>query len=109
MPTPPQPHPSPLEPPPLSPLPGEPGQPAPEPAQPRSPGAGPLPVTPSDKAERPDGLAFDVEPGADLAGVPAGDQVPDHPGAEHTQKTVREYGYGVGLDVPGSQDPAEEG
>jgi hypothetical protein len=36
----------------------------------------PLPVTPSRETERPAGLAFDVEQGADLPGVPAGDQTP---------------------------------
>jgi hypothetical protein len=67
-----------------------------------------MPVTPSDRTERPDGLAFDVEPGADLTGVPVGDQAPSHPGAEHTQQTVRESGHGVGLDVPANQDSPEE-
>jgi hypothetical protein len=62
-----------------------------------------LPVTPSDKAERPEGLAFDVEPGADLTGVPSGEQVPGHPGAARTGQTVREAGEGVGLAVPGDQ------
>lgn len=69
---------------------------------------GPLPVTPSDKTERPEGLAFDVEPGADLTGVPAGDQSPDHPGAAHTEQTVRETGDGVGLAVPGEQALGED-
>jgi hypothetical protein len=63
----------------------------------------PLPVTPSDETERPEGLAFDVEPGADLTGVPTGDQTPDHPGADHIEQTVREAGEGVGLAVPGDQ------
>jgi hypothetical protein len=63
----------------------------------------PLPVTPSDETERPGGLAFDVEPGADLTGVPTGDQAPDHPGAAHIEQTVREAGDGVGLAVPGHQ------
>jgi hypothetical protein len=62
------------------------------------------PATPSDKAERPEGLAFDVEPGADLTGVPAGEQVPEHPGAARIDRTVRESGEGVGLAVPGGQD-----
>jgi hypothetical protein len=68
----------------------------------------PLPLTPSDKAERPEGLAFDVEPGADLTGVPTGAQVPDHPGAAHTEQTVRESGEGVGLAVPGDQTAADD-
>jgi hypothetical protein len=67
-----------------------------------------LPVTPSDKAERPEGLAFDVEPGADLTGVPTGEQVPGHPGAARTERTVREAGEGVGLAVPGDQTVADD-
>ncbi|MEP7024178.1 MAG: hypothetical protein ABJB47_10330 [Actinomycetota bacterium] len=65
---------------------------------------GPLAVTPSDRMPRPDGLAFDVEPGADLTGVPTGDQTARNAGAGHIEETVRESGHGVGLDVPGSQD-----
>jgi hypothetical protein len=96
------PHLEPSQPPSLDPVPPGPGptpaQPdppldPPEPSpSPRVPGIGPLPVIPSDKAERPDGLAFDVEPGADLTGVPVGDQAPSHPGAERTQATVKESG-----------------
>ena len=41
----------------------------------------PVPVTPSRETERPAGLAFDVEQGADLPGVPAGDQTPKNPRA----------------------------
>ena len=67
----------------------------------------PLLVTPSDEAGRPEGLAFDVEPGADLTGVPTGDQVPRHPGASRTQEMVTESGEGVGLAVPG--DPRAAG
>jgi hypothetical protein len=63
----------------------------------------PLPVMPSDQAERPEGLAFDVEPGADLTGVPVGNQSPRNPGADHIEDTVREKGEGVGLAVPGDQ------
>jgi hypothetical protein len=69
----------------------------------------PLPVTPADKAERPEGLAFDVEPGADLTGVPVGDQTPGNPGAAHIEETVRETGDGVGLAVPRDQPPADNG
>lgn len=64
---------------------------------------GPLAVTPSGKVPRPDGLAFDVEPGADLTGVPTGDQTPRNAGAEHIEETVRESGTSIGLDVAGSQ------
>lgn len=67
----------------------------------------PLPVTPSDQAERPEGLAFDVEPGADLTGVPVGDQTPRNSGAAHIEDTVREKGEGVGLAVPGDQTTPE--
>jgi hypothetical protein len=63
-----------------------------------------VPVTPSEETERPEGLAFDVEKGAGLPGVPVGDQTPNNPGAGHTEQVVRESGGGVGLAVPG--DPA---
>jgi hypothetical protein len=63
-------------------------------------GAAPMPVTPSDETERPEGLAFDVVKGADLSGVPVGDQAPANPEAAHTENTVREVGEGVGLAVP---------
>jgi hypothetical protein len=59
----------------------------------------PVPVTPSAGTERPEGLAFDVEEGADLSGVPVGDQVPANPGAGRTQGS-QEAGHGVGLAVP---------
>ncbi len=68
----------------------------------------PLPVIPSDEAGRPEGLAFDVEPGADLTGVPTGDQAPAHPGAARTEETVTESGEGVGLAVPRNQDTADD-
>ena len=68
----------------------------------------PLPVTPSDEAGRPEGLAFDVEPGADLTGVPTGDQIPRHPGASRIQETVTESGEGVGLAVPRDHGTADE-
>jgi hypothetical protein len=58
-------------------------------------------VTPSEDTERPDGLAFDVEKGADLAGVPVGDQTASNPDAAHTEQVVQETGEGVGLAVPG--------
>jgi hypothetical protein len=60
----------------------------------------PVPVTPSRETERPAGLAFDVEKGADLPGVPVGDQTHKNPGAAPAQ----EMGGGVGLALPG--DPA---
>src|ERR1017187_8261917 len=59
-------------------------------------------VTPSEDTERPDGLAFDVEKGADLAGVRVGDQTASNPDAAHTEQAVRETGGGVGLAVPGA-------
>ena len=62
----------------------------------------PVPVTPSRETARPAGLAFDVEQGADLPGVPAGDQTPKNPGAAPAQ----EMGSGVGLALPG--DPARK-
>jgi hypothetical protein len=63
-----------------------------------------VPVTPSEETERAQGLAFDVEKGADLPGVPVGDQVRKNPGADHTEQVVRETGGGVGLAVPGDPD-----
>ena len=54
-----------------------------------SKGAAPMPVTPSDETERPEGLAFDVAKGADLSGVPTGDQAPANPDAARTEDTVR--------------------
>jgi hypothetical protein len=62
----------------------------------------PVPVTPSRETERPAGLAFDVDKGVDLPGVPAGDQTPKNPGAAPAQ----EIGGGVGLALPG--DPARK-
>ncbi len=60
----------------------------------------PVPVTPSDQTERPEGLAFDVAKNADLHGVPAGSQTSSNPDAGHTEDVVRESGQGVGLAVP---------
>ena len=59
----------------------------------------PVPVTPSEETERPEGLAFDVKRGTDLPGVPVGDQNPRNPGATPGQ----EAGDGVGLAVPAAQ------
>lgn len=66
-------------------------------------------VTPSEGSERPDGLAFDVEMGADLPGVPVGGQTARNPEAARTEQVVRETGEGVGLAVPGDPglNPAE--
>jgi hypothetical protein len=58
----------------------------------------PVAVTPSRETERPAGLAFDVEKGVGLPGVPAGDQAPKNPGAA----LAPEMGGGVGLAAPGS-------
>jgi|GEM_PF-1500541 hypothetical protein len=62
--------------------------------------AAPMPVTPSAETERPEGLAFDVAKGADLSGVPVGDQAPANPEAAPTENAVHETGEGVGLAVP---------
>jgi hypothetical protein len=62
----------------------------------------PAPVTPSERTERPEGLAFDVEEGADLPGVPTGDQ---HPRNTSTVP-AHESGAGVGLEVPGDETVA---
>jgi hypothetical protein len=67
-----------------------------------------VPVSPSEGTERPDGLAFDVEKGVGLPGVPVGDQTPNNRGASHTERVVRESGGGVGLAVPGDPDPNAE-
>jgi hypothetical protein len=64
----------------------------------------PVPVTPSRETERPAGLAFDVETGADLPGVPTGDQTPKNPGAAPAQ----EMGGGIGLALPRDQARKEE-
>ena len=120
-PDPPQPGPSPL---PSDPRPDQPDPsplPDPDPALPgsvtydpadaaasRHQAPGPLPRTPSDRMPRPEGLAFDVEPGADLTGVPAGDQAPRDPAAEHIEETVRESGESIGLAIPGRRPAPEE-
>ena len=68
----------------------------------------PIPVTPSAGTERPEGLAFDVEKGADLSGVPVGEQTPaDADAAAHIEATVRERGGGppAGLAVPEYTQP----
>jgi hypothetical protein len=62
----------------------------------------PVPVSPSEKTERPEGLAFDVEDGARLPGVPTGDQ---HPRNTSTVP-AHESGTGVGLEVPGDETVA---
>jgi hypothetical protein len=68
---------------------------------------GPLAVTPSDQMPRPEGLAFDVEPGADLTGVPTGDQTPKNAGAGQIEERVRERGESIGLAIPAHRpDPA---
>lgn len=64
----------------------------------------PVPVTRSRETERPPGLAFDVEQGANLPGVPTGDQAPKNPGAAPAQ----EIGGGVGLALPGDSARKEE-
>ncbi len=84
------------------------GQERQDPATARHQSPDPLPGTPSDKAERPEGLAFDVEPGADLTGVPVGDQAPRDPGARHIEETVREKGESIGLAIPGERGTQED-
>lgn len=70
----------------------------------------PAPVTPSDETERPEGLAFDVEKGADLSGVPTGDQTPANPEAAGTEEAVRETGEvpPAAAAVPGDQTQGAE-
>lgn len=66
------------------------------------------PVTPSGDTVRPEGLAFDVEKGAELPGVPVGDQSPRNAGAAHIERVVRESGVAVGLTIPGDTDQKAE-
>jgi hypothetical protein len=68
----------------------DPPQPSPLPSDPNLPMPSPVP----------EGLAFDVEPGTDLTGVPVGDQTPRNPDAEHIEETVRETGTSIGLAIP---------
>jgi hypothetical protein len=50
-----------------------------------------------------------VEPGADLTGMPVGDQTPRNPDAEHIEETVRETGESIGLAIPANRPgPGEE-
>jgi len=65
------------------------------------------PVTPSEDTVRPEGLAFDVEQGADLAGVPVGDRRATNPAVGDDQG-VQEGGEGVGLAVPGDRHQKSE-
>jgi hypothetical protein len=81
----------------------DPPEPEPDAAVDRHQAPGPLAVTPSDNMPRPEGLAFDVEPGADLTGVPVGDQTPSNPEAEHIEETVKETGESIGLAIPKNQ------
>jgi hypothetical protein len=62
----------------------------------------PASAAPSEETERPEGLAFDVEEGVDLPGVPTGDQ---HPRNSSTVP-AHESGAGVGLEVPGDETVA---
>jgi hypothetical protein len=64
----------------------------------------PVPVTPSRETERPAGLAFDVEKGADLLGSQPGTRLP------RTQEPplAQEMGGGMGLALPGDQARKEE-
>jgi hypothetical protein len=64
----------------------------------------PAPVTSSEEAQRPPGLAFNVKEGAELPGVPMGGQTPKNPDAATTVET----GTGVGLAVPGDPRPEPE-
>lgn len=51
-----------------------------------------IPVTATSDTVRPEGLAFDVEEGTELPGVPIGDQRPANENAEEIDATVRETG-----------------
>jgi hypothetical protein len=65
----------------------------------------PMPVTPSEDAERPDGVAFDLPAGSETPGMPRGNQ---HAANEDDAQTVRESvevppGH---LNLPGTEDTA---
>ncbi len=66
----------------------------------------PVPATPSEKTERPEGLAFafDVEKGTEMPGVPTGDQHPRNTGTA----PAHESGDGVGLAVPGDETAGKD-
>ena len=66
--------------------------------------ANPVPVSPSENTQRPEGLAFDVQDGAGLPAVPAGDQ---HPRNTSTVP-AHDSGAGVGLKVPGDETAARD-
>jgi hypothetical protein len=53
----------------------------------------PMPVTPSSGTERPEGLAFNVIEGADLAGVPKGDQTSRNPAASSSTEQAKASGW----------------
>jgi hypothetical protein len=61
----------------------------------------PVPVASSRETERPAGLAFDVEKGAGLPGVPAGDQTPKNPGAAPAQEMGAAWGWPSRRPQPG--------
>jgi hypothetical protein len=112
VPHPPQPDPSPIpEPGSLVPEPQLRGSPAYDPADAaanRHQAPRPLTTPSSGKVPRLEGLAFDVEPGSDLTGMPAGDQTARNPGAEHIEETVRETGQSIGLAIPDNRPVSEE-
>ena len=63
----------------------------------------PKPAAPSADTMRPEGLAFSVPAGADLTGVPTGDQTARNPEVAPGP----EKGDGVGLAVPGNSVETE--
>ena len=64
----------------------------------------PMPVTPSEGAERPDGVAFDLPAGTETPGMPRGDQqAANDEDAQTVQETVDvPPGH---LNLPGTQAP----
>ena len=54
----------------------DPQSPAPDVLESEVHGSLPMPATPGDDAEQPEGVAFQVAEGTDLPGVPTGDQRP---------------------------------
>jgi hypothetical protein len=83
----------------------EPQTPAPDVLESEVHGSVPMPVTPSEGTERPDGVAFDLPAGTETPGMPRGDQ---RAANEDDAQTVEESvdvppGH---LNLPGTDDAA---
>ena len=83
----------------------DPQKPAPDVPESEVHGPVPMPVTPSEGTERPDGVAFDLTAGTETPGMPRGDQ---RAANEQNAQTVEETvdvppGH---LDLPGTESAA---